>query len=463
MSAFLKKVRNAPHYYFFLICGLISGLIIIKVTPPFQSPDEVNHFYRIWQISNGQLSGVKYDNRVGGFLPTEFESLTKPFLESRYTDHPVFSDSLMNVQFNLHEGNQLRFYDFPNTAVYNAAGYFPQVIAVKILRISGLSLLQIYYGARIISLLFWLMVIYCALKILPVYRWLFTLLALLPMSVYINSFLSADMLINGISFLFIAHVFNLLKEGASFTKKQFFLFVFFAIGFCVAKTVYFPFLILLLLIPKNMYRDNLQRYSFYAIITVVTLVSGYFILNQSGAIYTPYSDYNVKFRDGPDLIMGANMKGQIDYMLNNPASFFGVFVNSLKGNAHAISIAYIGRLGWFNVDLPGWYIIIAYVFIVLVLFSKGDEFVLTKRQILICVIAFLSSIYIIILSQYLTWANVGDSRLVILQGRYFIPIFPVLFIIIASFTKRRINLSTEIKMGFALLGPVVAVITLCVR
>jgi len=80
---------------------------------------------------------------------------------------------------------------------------------------------------------------------------------------------------------------------------------------------------------------------------------------------------------------------------------------------------------------------------------------------LICSIAIVSSLYMMILPQYLTWCDVGESRVILVQGRYFIPIIPLLFIVIASFTKRRINLSTEIKMGFALLGPLIAVITLC--
>jgi len=371
MLELLKKVRNVPHYYFFLVCGLISGLAIINTTPPFQSPDEVNHFYRIWQISDGQLSGVKYDNRVGGFLPLELDSFTNPFFQARFENHPLFSDSLMTEQARFIESDKLRFYDFPNTAVYNAGAYLPQAVALKVLRTFGLSLMQIYYGVRIFSLLFWLLMIFYALKTLPVYRWLFTLLALLPMSVYINSSLSADILANGISFIFVAQVFRMLKEGTAFSKRHYFVYSFIAIGFCVAKTVYFPLLFLLLLIPMIAYRDNLQRFSFYAIISVVTMVSAYFVLNQSGAIYTPYCDYNEKYRNGLDLIMGANMHGQIDYMSDHPASYVSFFVNSLAGNAQAISITYIGKFGWYNVSLPGWYIIIAYVFIVLVLISQG--------------------------------------------------------------------------------------------
>ena len=70
---YLNKI--APQR-FFLLTALTFGLLVIFITPPFQVPDEINHFYRAWQLSEGQFLPVKNDARVGGFIPKSVDSLT---------------------------------------------------------------------------------------------------------------------------------------------------------------------------------------------------------------------------------------------------------------------------------------------------------------------------------------------------------------------------------------------------
>ena len=64
---------------FFLALGLFFGLMFIVLTPPFQVPDETNHFFRAWQVSEGGLSAVKQDSRVGGFIPQSLVKFSTPF------------------------------------------------------------------------------------------------------------------------------------------------------------------------------------------------------------------------------------------------------------------------------------------------------------------------------------------------------------------------------------------------
>ena len=50
--------------------ALFSGLLWVALIPPFQSPDEPNHFFRAWQISEGHFFPEKTaDRRLGGVLP----------------------------------------------------------------------------------------------------------------------------------------------------------------------------------------------------------------------------------------------------------------------------------------------------------------------------------------------------------------------------------------------------------
>ena len=72
-----------PHQ-FFVVTGVFFGLAMIFITPPFQVPDEINHWYRAYQISTGQLLAEMQDNRLGGHLPNGVIEITQPFLALRW-------------------------------------------------------------------------------------------------------------------------------------------------------------------------------------------------------------------------------------------------------------------------------------------------------------------------------------------------------------------------------------------
>jgi hypothetical protein len=51
----------SPEWYF-LVIALTFGLATMIVTPPFQVPDEFHHFYRAYQVAEGQIIPVQKDS-----------------------------------------------------------------------------------------------------------------------------------------------------------------------------------------------------------------------------------------------------------------------------------------------------------------------------------------------------------------------------------------------------------------
>src|SRR4029079_8068336 len=56
-----------------LVVGLLGGLLFVAATPPFQAPDEPNHFARAYQISEGVL----FPRSGGADLPESVVTLRK--------------------------------------------------------------------------------------------------------------------------------------------------------------------------------------------------------------------------------------------------------------------------------------------------------------------------------------------------------------------------------------------------
>ena len=63
-----------PPQVFACVAGLV-GIVLVVFTPPFEVPDEPNHFARAFQVSEGQLVSQRVANSVGGWLPRSIDQV----------------------------------------------------------------------------------------------------------------------------------------------------------------------------------------------------------------------------------------------------------------------------------------------------------------------------------------------------------------------------------------------------
>ena len=417
---------------FFLGFALAFGFIMIIVTPPFQVPDEINHFYKAYQISDGQFISIKHDNRLGGYIPSSIVDFTNSFkglksLNSRTS----YRDIATQASTPLDKEN-LVFCDFPNTALYSPVSYIPQAIAISLLKLANCSPLVIFYGARIFTLLIWIMAIWLSIKITPDYKWLFAMLALLPMSLYINMSLSADVVTNIIAFLLVAFILRLCFKKQQINNKQFAILVSLGILIASAKIVYAPLLLLFLIIPTANFKNRKARFLKFTVLLTITGITALFWSSIINELYTPFFDYNSSFRTGLDLIKCANIHDQLDYILTHGIYIFNVFGKSLVESFDMYYSGYIGTFGWLQLKLSNWIIHLAYIITFGVAIIDKNEYSFNGKQKGIIGIAALATILLILLSQHLTWGCVGGDRIVTIQGRYFIPVFPILYLLFSN-------------------------------
>lgn len=424
----IRSFSGQPAARFFLLAGGIAGLLLLLLTPPFQAPDEVNHFYRAWQVSEGQWAPLKENERLGGYVPESVRQFTQPFLKLRFDPSTRTSRSAILAAGNIPlQPEQKVFVDFPNTAFYSPVCYAPQAFAIFVLRKMNATPLQIYYLQRAAVFLCWLLIVFAALRTLPGMKWLFTLLALLPMSVFINCSTSADTLTNAVAFYFLAFVLKCATQKEQLKRAAFFILLLLSAGIALVKPGYTPLLLLLFLLPRSifasrkMYAINILLLLLPAIVITIVWSAAY------GKLYTPYEAYNPAFRNGIDLNLGANAAEQLARLKAHPGIAVSVFVHSVAGNAQQFSGSYIGKLGWMDTAIPVWFILLAWAMIATTIFFDSEKIPLRKSQVLLLAVTLLLLLGLIIFSQYLTWEPVGAARDTILQGRYFHPGIPAAF------------------------------------
>ena len=76
----IKKTLSDPkavRVILALILGAIGSIPLVLLTPPFQAPDEVQHFYRAFQLSDLRFRAEVRNGVAGGLLPDSLPELVK--------------------------------------------------------------------------------------------------------------------------------------------------------------------------------------------------------------------------------------------------------------------------------------------------------------------------------------------------------------------------------------------------
>jgi len=63
------RARPLVPHKVFLFLGGVFGIIFLLVTPPFQVPDEYQHFLHAYHFSQGKWKAETVNGWVGGYFP----------------------------------------------------------------------------------------------------------------------------------------------------------------------------------------------------------------------------------------------------------------------------------------------------------------------------------------------------------------------------------------------------------
>lgn len=398
-----------------LMLGALGALPLVILTPPFQVPDEVQHFYRAYQLSEFHLLAEVQDGRAGGTLPASLPQLVKA---SVYTqdgiEYPVRAAPLAKT-LQLRSipllPSQREFVAFPGSAFYSPLPYVPQVLGIAVGRVLGSGPLSMLYLGRLFNCLSALGLLGLAVSIMPFAEELAILAGLLPMSLYLYSSFSPDADLIGCALVFSALSISASARGNWSTRELWMAAIAGAV-FCSVKPVYAPMLLAALLPGVDRKGEPAKAMRSTAILLGAALgvTAGWMIFAKS-AMTSPLS--------------GAHPLAQIGLILHHPMILMRVLLHTLE-IASLINLyrQTIGDFGWLKVLLwPGAVYILPVISIVLLLRLgiRGPEKRSDVRALSRLTLA-LASAVLIVVALYVMWAHVGQDSATGVQGRYFIPI-----------------------------------------
>jgi len=436
--------------------GLLFGFAFLLLTPPFQTPDEFNHFFRAYQISEGGLLAVRHGARVGGDLPCSLSLLARtvnPDLRYRIAHRQDLSR--LRAAFSLPLRPTVRqFTEFPNTALYAPLPYLPQVAGLLLGRCLGLPPLWLLYLGRAGNLLCWLALVTVAVTLIPLGKWTLWALALSPMALSLAASLSPDATLIGAGFLLLALTLHAAVGDATqpLTGRQLTGLFLLAVSVTLAKQAYLPLVLLILLIPLARFGSPRRAAGFLlgVFFVTITLWGGWWLMTQP--LFVPSQ---------PLIAPPA----QLRYLLGHPWHFGRILLATYgqPWRGELLLHEWVGVLGWLDTPLPSWcYPCYLWALLIVAVSESAQGHLLGNRQrwglLLIGLFAFLS----VNLLLYLSWDTVGYSIVSGLQGRYFIPVVPCLLLGLFIPLRWRIDESSWLLAGLRTL-PFVFVLCVSLR
>lgn len=455
----------------FAYLSLVFGTAMVFITPPFQVPDEPAHLCRAYQVSG--MNFFKTPDSVPSSL-WQISAIGErmKFKAHEKTGYPEIRE-LLSVKLNSKRKTSVGTPDY-------IIPYIPQATGMMAGRILGFSALGLLYAGRMANLLVSVLLIFFAIRITPVMKWIFFILGILPMALYQMSSLSYDAPTFSLAFLLTAFIFRLaFGKSDTITNKEIFLLLLLTFLLAASKPPYFILAFSFLAVPVARAGSG-RKYMIILGALLASMAAGNLYWKPAAMLARNLNSFNQAMPHQHDLLVaetsllpapGNNEKpsaqpadtsgqrsapnvppeipkpdmsqfrpgDQIKVILSDPAAYLEVLAGSLQKYAGLYLISFVGLFGWVDTPLPPGIIYSCWILLLLLALSLPvpDVRISIRNKILFLAI-FILGFAGVETAMYLYCNPVGSGIISAVQGRYFLPLGPTLFIVLYnhSFTNR---------------------------
>lgn len=436
--AFVAFVKKCKLEYIYLTLGLTFGMVFVLSLPPYTAPDEGTHISTtyafvseflgedpIFDETNHVISRGT-DGDIGGEAQVSLVKFHDLYEAVKYPSGDLERDFA--------RGGKL---DVPFTC------YLPQILGVLLgvlLKFSGFWTL---YLGKVFAMLFFTICIFFSIKLIPWGKMVIMTVALLPMSMELASSFSYDCVLNALCILFISYTLHLICKKDKVTWKDF---LFLGIIICViapCKMFYFLIAGMLYLIPKEKYKSKKTYWMMntgilVAGLTVLIIMRFQFLTSHVGGA-TPSAIEDATVNYSIATILG-DIPHSISVLFNTAIIKSEFYYNSMWGN----------QLGSLQVYIPT-FVITSFV---LVLFTAGvcttrEERVIYEPDAKFRLVNLGLSLLMflgILAALWIGWTPVTYGVIEGVQGRYFLPFLPMIFL---SMRNKTFLLQKNIDRGLS--------------
>jgi hypothetical protein len=436
----------------FAVVALVFGLAYVAVTPPFGAPDEYNHFFRAYHVSEGgvlarresiALEGKAYA-MVGAPLPASLVQMAElaPRAEPTPATGPVSTRARVATMRALPlRADEQIFTDFRNTALYAPVSYVPQGLGMLVARPFAASPVVPFYAGRLANLAFFAIVVALAMRIAPIHSSVLFLAAASPMALFVAASLSADAVLNAVCLVYVALVFSIALVDRRVRGLEIGGLVALPVAIALSKHAYAPLCLLALMIPAERFGGRRWRLAVIGVGTAAALLAAAAWTVAASPLLEPIPGHVSAY---PDL-----REARTRLVLGDPFGFLEKLLRTLRVHGPRYALQLVGVLGWLEVPLPASILYAYLLALVAAAIADGASVTLALRQRAVVAATTAATVVTIFAALYLVWGSPSENVLEGVQGRYFVPLVPLGFAVLHG---RRFRLGAREAWGLIALA-----------
>jgi hypothetical protein len=404
---------------------------------PLKGPDEDRHVYRVFLVSDGICTAEPA-------IPVQEQRYMERFdyLDRQVTWVKLPRNSTGRDLVKLIDPEKLRplpvIANYAAINLYSCVPYIPAGIAVRLGRAVTDSPLLLTYVGRLGNLIFYLLMVWLAMRILPDFELSLAVIALMPMALNQGASLSADAVTMAVSFVFAAYVLRLAisDSAAPLGRREYLLLAAGAVtaGLCKANV---GLVWVALLIPAARFSPRYKRWLVVAgcVAAAYGAMAAWQYVNRNNVEILS----TLKAADGIDL--GEN----VALIFRQPAMFLGAVGHSLRLMGGEYLEQFVGKLGGLDIRLPVWipWVYLPLLLLVAIGHSAGARLLGWQRLLLVGIFLFnaatvLSVVWTTESQREVIRAEAAHGQLYIrgVQGRYLIPFILLLLVAVSGLAVR---------------------------
>jgi len=450
------RINNSINYFpnYFIFFCVLGFTILVLICFRKKLSEKIEYVFLIIALGCGTMMlyyypiemGLSWDDHIHYYL-------TYGLFHKNYTDASYdLIDSVGNdyLDFNTHEEENAHteYLNELNSSVssikckseftYSKISYIIPGTVMKVCEILHIPFSLTLKLGKLSILLIYILLVFLAIKITPVGKYLMLVIGLLPINLFMATNFSYDSPITALILLGFACFFHeYYGDEEKINPKYIATSI---IAFSMAsfiKMVYFPLITVLLLLPKNKFKNKKRRIIF--IISILALCILFILPN-----FIPLASNTAvgDVRGG-----NVNVSEQLSLITSSPVSFTKIFYdNAVKNLFYKFfderTLTYPPFFGYSS-QSNSYYLLLLVLLSAIFMDNKAAQ----KKGIKIKVMIVFDIILIICMiwgALYLTYTPVGSMTISGVQNRYFVPLlFPLLFLLYNNKIKIEISNLTK--------------------
>lgn len=412
----------------------MAAILFSLIFPPGAVPDEKYHFVQAYAYSN-LLQGYPSNDHAINMRMTDidvFRQFVTAFASGDYADttkgaFPIFSQDETRFFYSSRWGSVVGIQELPQTRIPSALG----ITLCQLLHINGV---WTFYIGRFFNFIAFAVMAFWAVRTTPIAKPAFMALCLLPSVLHITNSYSYDAVIYGLSFLSISLCLKCIYTPEAVTRKTLLAIVVALALLAPCKTIYSVLIFLVLVIPGSCFRTKKDAFLYKALCFVAMLASIAFFSFDYISRVIGIANIGDNSETAP--VQSSNTKHSLSEIITNPVQTTYIYLHTVlnQGTFHLNNLLG-GSLGWFPLQpeiWAPWLFLLPYIVILLISAQRymGDELLPSgKKKLLfgaICIMVYLGSLTAMFIASTYSYESVIQG----VQGRYFLPILPLLLLIL---------------------------------